>query len=200
MTLTQKKRAVLFAIIVLAHPSVLHADPVKDDRAKLLFASLDRQSVRTYGARLEASAALAKRGSKHTLQIKWSLDYDGPRQPLIILRPSLTEMTGGQTQIEFFLVPMDNDLRRFYISAPHAPGLPSSNPKWMITVKAGDTAKGSIEVPLDKIREAFARQCVGDFDKRKSLHFQLNHKPTDRLMDAWTGSLFSKVLVVPEPK
>src|SRR5262245_30017542 len=143
---------------------------------------------RVNGALLDARTVSA--GA--VLRVSWSLDYDGPRQPLTILEPSLTNYTVGQT--ELLIYALGHDGQRYYVAfaSPSPPCYYFSPREHYVLVGKGASATGEVSVRAADIRAKFARQYPGKFgDRPPPMAWQLIHKPHQRGeafgLDAWTA-------------
>lgn len=157
---------------------------------------------RKNGVLLQAKAEVKKEGAV-VLLIHWSIDYAGPRFPLHILEPSLNVGSYNQTYLLFF--PVDDK----GISHPVAihPGVhdgPSmASKEAFLSVKRGEVARGTIELPLTTVKNAVRLKHPEVFSKFAplQLYVQLRHTPYERGdtwgLDAWTGKLQSELLRIP---
>lgn len=144
---------------------------------------------------------LVKKGD--VILIHWSIDYDGPRFPLHILKPSFDVERRGQTYLTFELV---DDKGIAYPVALHAelpPLLTIADEQCFLTVNRGDVIRGTIEVPLQRVEVAARNKLVGKLSgfPPARLFVQLRHIPEDRAerfnLDAWTGALQTPLIPVP---
>jgi len=140
--------------------------------------------------------------TSQTMKLTWALDYDGPRPPLTILKPSLENGSHGQTVVLVYAEGKYGGAFEQRLISPSAAGKYWSRKKWFATIKKGERASGEITISVPKARDYFRRHWPRHFDgTTPKLHVQLVHKPWDRGeqhgFDAWTGELHSKVLEVP---
>jgi hypothetical protein len=164
---------------------------------------------RVNGVLLQATVTVAKQGFGEEVNIKWTLDYDGPRPPLIILRPTLKDMTSEQTAAVFYAVGKDRNLYEYAMKSPHLDGFVPTGSQLLkgafLTLEKGKTATGVLPVPAGKIGGYYRDHWPKQFDdKPPLLYLQLRHKPYDRglldNLDAWTGELLAPVVKVPLTK
>lgn len=161
---------------------------------------------RANGVRLQV-ATVAPAGDKgDEIRLDWTLDYEGPRPPLIILEPSLERDTGGQTVVVFYAESKDRRPHGYDMASPPNVGRGAFSPKnFFIAVEKGKQGSGAITVPIAKLREYYTKHWPAQFgDVVPVLWVQLRHKPFDRGsgfdLDAWTGEVYSPVVKVPLPK
>ncbi|MFO0851299.1 MAG: hypothetical protein U0871_22495 [Gemmataceae bacterium] len=176
----------------------------------------DRNTLhkRVYGARLTIDPhwvdhrGQAARGNP-LLQIDWAIDYDGPRRPFIVLKPSLDGYpAAGQTFVRFWHPATDGTIQTFELR-PIRPDNPRSyrNKDEFTVAEDGQTARGRLMYDAPKAREKLGGQVQGV----PRLWIQLQHAPKDRgssspwgpgpreepwELDAWTGELWSPVAEV----
>lgn len=140
---------------------------------------------------------------EHKIAFHWTLDYDGPRQPLIILTPSLELPTSRQTWINFHALGSDSKsvILPFFSLLPRHPV--RIDPAFFTTIPQGKKATGTIEVSGSSLLEALHSERatkVVPFPPRAILA-RLRHEPFDRgrdhNLDAWTGFLQTKFLRIP---
>ncbi|HYT93430.1 MAG TPA: hypothetical protein VEL76_32230 [Gemmataceae bacterium] len=159
-------------------------------------------AVRVNGVKLAVAAAT--KGDE--ILLHWSLDYTGPRQPLHILKPSLTEFAAaGQTTVLFFLIQDGKDYVVSYAAQSAFPHLWIGNrtPKEAyLAVERGKAGKGSLSASAGELWRAAKERFPGKFKEfPAALYVQLRYSPTDRgeehALDAWTGSLQTELVPVP---
>ncbi|MCI0378014.1 MAG: hypothetical protein L0215_10430 [Gemmataceae bacterium] len=165
------------------------------------YKTCDELAKRWCGALLEATASIAKGKDGQELRIHWSIDYNGPRPPFTILEPSLTRAISNQTTVKFYAESKDGKRYAFEIAAPVPLGVSIPQPGWFVTAQKGEKATGTLVLSLARIKERYQHRH-GDYSSESPvLRFQLEHTPSARgqngQLDAWTGQLFSKVVLVP---
>jgi hypothetical protein len=119
-----------------------------------------------------------------------------------MLQPSLENLIGYQTVILCYLEDSDNRIHEIDIVGHILPTIYPPAPKeWFITVDKGQFGKGTITVELAVIRLRFANQCKGNVGPLSKLRIQIQHQPYERGfdLDAWTGQLWSPVILVRLP-
>ncbi|MCI0641468.1 MAG: hypothetical protein L0Y72_04380 [Gemmataceae bacterium] len=165
------------------------------------FKRCDEQAKRWNGALLLATASIAKGKDGQELHIHWSIDYNGPRPPFTILEPSLARPISSQTTVRYYAEFKDGKRYPFQIAAPSPLGFSIPQPGWFVTAEKGEKASGTLVLSLARIKERYQFKH-GDYAiESPVLRFQLEHTPSARgqngHLDAWTGQLFSKVVLVP---
>ena len=183
-------------VLILANSSIAGERDKLSPADRKFFDGQDVLAVRGWGTLLEATAGLEVSREGKSVVIKWSLDYDGPRPPLIILKPSLIG-TGGQTRAIVFAYGADGVRRRLdkFLSGGGMMGPPEH---FFVRIDKGKKATGKLEIQLSVIKSGLQKKWPEVFQNCPSvLYLQLEHSPTDRgknSQDAWTGNLWSKVL------
>ena len=174
------------------------ADGTEDDSLYKARSSLSR---RLNGAKLVATAAVSG-ADADKIEIRWSLDYEGPRPPLVILTPSLSLATDGQTEVIVYAQPKGGKPHEMRLRAPIQPDKFWVPKDWFLTVEKGKTAQGLIEVRVAEVKEFFVKNWPERFKEGPppQVRIQLAHNPTERGqahgLDAWTGELCSAVVLI----
>ena len=159
---------------------------------------------RTNGVRLVAAASVSGTDAG-TIEIKWSLDYEGPRPPLVILAPGLENATNGQTQVLVYAQVKGGkraDAHEMTLGSPVQLDIFWVPKDWFLTVEKGKTATGAIPIRVSDIRKFFVKNWPERFkeDPPPEVRIQMVHKPTERgqeyALDAWTGELYSAVVPI----
>lgn len=172
-------------------------------------------STRVNGVKLDATVEVIRpddRGrakdrqksdrSEASLAFHWTLDYDGPRQPLIILKPSLELPTNRQTTVEFIAFASNMADATFAIHSPTPRHPIALDQPFFMTVPAGTAARGTILVEAEAIKRRLKTERV---QKRVQstpafLLARLRHCPFDRgrrnCLDAWTGELQTRLFLL----
>jgi hypothetical protein len=162
-----------------------------------------QMAKRKNGVLLQATAKIVAGKEGDEIRLDWTLDYNGPRQPLTILIPTLFD-TFGQTTVVFYAE--DKDETSLYEYArpsdswpvPWAPFV--QNKELFIKVEKGKKGTGTIVVPVSKVASYYKEGWGQQFkDPPKELYVQLVHAPFDRGegfggLDAWTGEVYSPLL------
>jgi hypothetical protein len=165
----------------------------------------DKLCCRTNGVLLQVGAqGIRSAEDKLLVKIDWSVNYDGPRQRLIMLKPLILLPNSGQTIMWCYIETGDGKLCQCALGGAILPSAPPVSPEeWFVKVEKGQLGTGTTSVSVANVRAAFAAQCkekVGAFPK---LHVQIQHCPFERgehyHLDAWTGELWSNVFPVPLP-
>ncbi|MCI0378015.1 MAG: hypothetical protein L0215_10435 [Gemmataceae bacterium] len=185
------------AICYFSSPSAISQEKASEE----FYKRRDEQAKRWNGALLEATASIAKGKDGQELHIHWSIDYNGPRPPLTILEPSLTRPISIQTVVVFYAEFKDGKRYPFQFAAPSALGFRIPEAGWFVTAEKGKKATGTLILSLAKIKERYQFKH-GDYSIGSPvLRLQLEHSPSERgqagELDAWTGTLYSKVVLVP---
>src|SRR5205085_2029074 len=149
------------------------------------------------------------------IDFTWSIRYAGRRRPLVILEPSLTNPIGANTCVKFYALPRGaKEGRSVALFAPNPGpilnpfnwGIPQEPRQWFLTVRRGQTATGTTGVPVPELKERLHGKYPAEFPAATppQLYAQFVHDPMDRGarydLDAWTGTLESPLLTVPEVK
>jgi hypothetical protein len=174
----------------------------------------ERISGRRNGVRLRAEVGIRKDKKGDVVLLHWLIDYTGPRQPLIILRPTLAAVGYQQCSVDF--LPIDEE--GFYHTVdirfePESMEEPVvrflaqvvANPakEEIITIENGKVGKGTIEIPLAQIEAKAKKLLPGKFAKfpPERMLVKLLLYPTNRAVDQnydlWTGDLHTEMLPVP---
>ena len=191
-------KPVIATIIVCVPLLSFGADAPKDDPFYKIRSELNR---RTNGAMLVATASASETDADR-IEIQWSLDYDGPRPPLTILRPSLELATCSQTQVIVYARPAGGRPHEMILSSPLQHGKYWAPQGWFVTVEKGKTTTGVIPIRVSEIKAFFLKNWPDRFRESPppEVRIQLVHRPTDRggqyNLDAWTGELYSAVILV----
>ena len=198
------KQAVRAILALLVSPVALGAAgdrrEVRAD-AQRFYAGRSGLHRRVNGVLLKAQMSAHPRNNPTVLQVGWTVDYTGARQPLVILKPSTTEAT-GQTRLIVYAEDARGRPHQYTIHAPTPQGMYVSKKQWFVTVPKGESASGVIRASVADVRSFFLKHWPDRFDAKIAprLSIQLVHAPTDRgeahNLDAWTGQLWSKVLKV----
>lgn len=156
------------------------------------------------GARLRAMiSAVPKPKTADEIRIDWTLDYNGPRPPLIVLKPSLE--TPGMSSVDktvvlFYAEGKDGRIYQLELKtpAPFVGGLVGGVGKdTFLKIAKGKTATGTIRISARKVSAYYQNYWPKQFDFNTPpiLRVQLLHQPYHRFgpMDAWTGRLFTKM-------
>lgn len=157
-------------------------------------AQLKKLSKRVNGVLLSATAE-AKNDS---IEIKWSLDYDGPRPPLIIQKPMYPGNTWYATKIHILVRGAKSEVRAVQFTAPYGPGLPPPLTKEdYVTVEKGKSTSGNMSLAVAEVKARLVKEfpALAGAMPPKEVFIQLEHSPTQRgeqfTVDAWTGRLHS---------
>jgi hypothetical protein len=179
----------------------------------------DKKYWVTNGVEMDVTVQTLHRKEKATeIEFTWTLTYTGPRPPLIILEPSLTQPSAVQTYVRFFAIPKGAKQGR---AAAHgspswldlkkpgeAPKLEDLNRQLrFVTVEKEKSAKDTTSFPVEKLKKRLLDDFPNEFDADTppELWVKFVHNPRDRgdigrSLDAWTGELKSRILAVPELK
>ena len=152
--------------------------------------------------------------NRQVLDFEWTISYEGPRKPLIILAPSLTNFTAGQTYVRFHAFPKGSEVgRSTVVASPNLAdkvgvinaikfGLPR---EYYLTVRKKQQATGRETVPLNDLKQHYLKKYSTEFSATTAPDFyaELVHEPWDRGrvhdLDAWTGELRVVLRVHPTP-
>jgi hypothetical protein len=145
-------------------------------------------------------------GLEPAIRINWSIDYDGPRRPFIVLTPDLSFTAAGQTSILFWHLDAEGRPVEFTIKAMHNLGpRPLKRKEWFSVSEGGKPVAGRIGQGGSYLKGYFSGRMPAPGEPR--LWVQLEHAPTDRgdsdtwsenkwTLDGWTGQLWSQVVEV----
>ncbi len=115
------------------------------------------------GVLLQASVRIQPRQDADKIVLDWTLDYEGPRSPLIILEPSLEFTTRGQTVLMFLAKGKNGIVHAFDVASPNpdpfrspAMGSPSwAKKEWFVTIDKKKALTRSLDVSARKVRDHF---------------------------------------------
>jgi hypothetical protein len=171
--------------------------------------------VTVHGVEWQVKAKVRRLAStgKDVIDLHWSIRYTGQRQPLIILEPSLTNPSAWETYVTFYAFPEGAEHgRRINICSPPPPPpmlspiAPWRSRDWFLTVQKRETATGRATVSVADLRKSLVEMYPAEFTGRSppKLYAEFVHSPVDRgddyNFDAWTDTLKSPVLEIPDPK
>jgi hypothetical protein len=130
------------------------------------------------------------------VKLHWTLDYKGPRSPLIILAPSIELLTFAQTVVYCYAEGRDGMVYevRLYSPGDASPRV-GAEKEWFLTSKDGKPLTGTITFPVATLAREYQKRWPEQFAKAPPpLRLRLEHKPTDRgerfSLDAWAvGSI-----------
>jgi hypothetical protein len=201
---------ILFAGLLLA-PAAPGEEPPSEHVRKLI-EGYRHGAVRVNGALLRITAD--EKGERDpaapfdlgpSVAVHWSIDYDGPRPPLTILKPTLGPAGYDQTLLLFFLIADDGKDYPVPIPAspPNIPGIFFTGAADFATVKEKEVARGTLSISWQRVLAAAREKWPARFAESgpRSAYVQLRHAPTDRAehlrLDAWTGRLQTELVPVP---
>lgn len=138
------------------------------------------------------------------LRIDWTLDYDGPRPPLIMLKPMYPENSFGATYVRIIIpdskrtlptgmTPVSVLLNQYGSRRPNKSDVRAARDA-DITVKKGESATGTIAVPLTAVKgKLVEKKTLLDPEQLPlEVYVGLVHGPQLRGgefgLDAWTYS------------
>jgi hypothetical protein len=167
---------------------------------------------RVNGVQLKLAAEVreSKRGTipgdTHEILLHWTIDYNGPRPPLTILRPSLDAPIGAQCGVIFYPVAPDGKEYPVPFLAPVSDTPVDLQKEDFLRLKPGEVGRGTLIINALTLRAITHDRWPKQFAKggAKPLYVQLRHAPMERGegygLDAWTGSLQSDWVSVPLEK
>ena len=138
------------------------------------------------------------------VEVEWVVKYSGPRPPLTIRRPSLTEgVHNREAELMFYATGKSGETYGYGYQNPVdlfavLPGDAPAN--CFLTLKAGEGGRGTFVVKTADLRDNLLKRKPDEFDRPRppKLYVQLFLKPTDRGvphgLDAWTGELESNIV------
>jgi hypothetical protein len=169
---------------------------------------LEDRPRRVNGVRLRIEAKPGADGPRDRIQVRWTLSYNGPRWPFIILAPTLTRETDAQTALLFLATGKSGTTYGHEVqSPPPSPfypfPFPPSKRDWFAWVERdGGGGSGTLEVAVADLKKYFTGVLPQEFDPAKPprLYVRMFHSPKDRgehlRLDAWTGRLRSTAVHV----
>ncbi len=171
---------------------------------------LSRKEEKKSGAVMTVSAKLTKKDAKTQINVGWTITYDGPRKPLIILEPSLENDVRGSTGVSVYVVADDGKAYRWGKTNPASPFLLSpylSEKEWFVKANEKGVVSGSnITLDVEEIEEYFAANKIkvkSLTDASSEVYLQIYYTTNDRGeqydLDAWTGRLISNTTKVTRP-
>jgi hypothetical protein len=181
----------------------------------------EEQVVRKNGVTFTVRTHAPKVLGDKIVELFWTLRYDGPRSPLVIVNPSLDLPSGMQTSVMLYAVPQGKDYAFAYAKfspwyeenkvpesgigccLPFGPfPVFKKSKEHFLFVLSGKQVSGSILIPLKEMKELFLRQYPGEFDRKRAprLFAEVLYRPSDRAedlnLDAWTGDLDTGPLLI----
>ncbi|MEQ8785246.1 MAG: hypothetical protein RIC55_03070 [Pirellulaceae bacterium] len=207
-------KTIAFLFNCLLAAAVACADEPPSEHVRKLVEGYRQAAVRVNGARLRITvdgkgkldpATTAPLDPGPPVAVHWSIDYDGPRPPLTILKPTLKPAGHAQTRLVFFLIAADGEGYPVTIAAspPNIPGIFLSDKDDFVTIEPKETARGAITVSWSRVWTAAQDRWPGQFaaGDPRAVYVQLRHGPTDRAehlgLDAWTGQLQTELAPAP---
>ena len=160
--------------------------------------------------RVNAKVRRLVSSGREVIDLDWRIKYTGPRPPLIILAPSLTDSWPETTEvcvIAFAKGCKDGRGELFQTPEP-ADGLLNvifqGDPKeWYITVDKNQTATGTVTLSVADLKRVLLRKFPTEFSETipPKLYVKMRHQPKHRgekhEFDAWSGDLPSLMLELP---
>lgn len=205
----------LFTTLLAAAAGARPAEP-PSEHVRNLVEGYRQAAVRVNGAllrittvdgkgKLDAATTTFPFEAGPPVAVHWSIDYDGPRPPLTILKPTLGPAGGGQTLLVFFLIAADGKDYPVTIKAspPNIPGIYLSGKDDFVSIGPKRTARGTVTVSWSQVWSAAREKWPAQLGKAspQAVYVQLRHGPTDRAehlgLDAWTGALQTELVPVP---
>lgn len=173
------------------------------------------------GVSLDIDVTVNRKFAGDDIVVAWRVSYDGPRQPLIVVAPTIEKKTNGTTRVIVYAVPEGKKVAWAYdlVSPPEdrqppnpfdpygftrITGLPK---EFFLTVESGKQGKGEIVVPANRLRKYLADRKADKFFDPKNpprIFVEVRHYPADRgerhNLDAWTGKLEAGPVEAPQLK
>jgi hypothetical protein len=150
---------------------------------------------------------------RDVIDLDWKVEYSGPRPPLILMPPSLTEGWPEMTRVGVYAFPRGSETGRYVRFATPEPdggvrllifeGVPKA---WYLTVPKGEVGTGNVSLLVADLKALLQSRYPAEFPDAAppKLYADLLHEPTDRGyghdLDAWTGLLMSNMLELPDLK
>jgi len=202
-------RPVAFAALVCTVATNSFADGPDIKPREVALGSLLDETDRppTNGVQLKTTKAeVVERDKNAILRVHWVIEYSGKRWPLVILEPSMTRKTNGQTRITFFAKGKSGKSYALTAWSEQTIGeLDVARPEldWFLEVrKETGKAKGVMEFDLGQAKDRFVQGQPKEFsaDIIPELYVRMQHWPRDRGrdldLDAWTGPLIARPIKV----
>lgn len=163
-----------------------------------------RLAKRVNGAKLSIKPSYRSSGLDRKIVIRWEIDYDGPRHPFTILKPSYQE-SNGSTTIHFVYNDSTGKTQYTHMaSRPIYGRYDPSEQNFAISIDKKPVS-GEFTVHQDEVLKAVSL----DIAPMSLLFVQIEHKPLERgeargglltkSLDAWTGMLWSMPTKVAPP-
>lgn len=161
---------------------------------------------RENGVQLKATVEVRETNGEAEILLHWAIDYDGPRPPLVILKPTLEPALSAQCAVIFYPFWADG---KDYPVPSHWPTPDKSaqiGKEHFLTLRAGEVGRGTLRVMASRLREELRKRWPDQLVKSAPpwLYVRLHHDPTVRGerhdLDAWTGSLQTELITVPLAK
>jgi hypothetical protein len=143
-----------------------------------------------------------------TIHVDWMIEYTGPRAPVAILRPSLTETrNNATTELMIFAAGKNGETYGYGLRNPVEPfavlGSAGSGRKSFLKIPKHQSDGDKFVVDTAQIRRHLRRRKPEEFDPEKppklymKLHFSTDDRGEAHNLDAWTGKLESNLVPVP---
>ena len=161
-----------------------------------------KNQKRVNGAYLSIQADRVPGAKGEDIAVDWTIDYDGPRMPFIILAPTLTVPVGDQTFLSFYLDDDKGVGQYVHFAAELACVSPPPNEEHFAKSKGMKPPTGRLTVTVEALLEKAKKKGRTAFRPGDTVHVQLNHRPGSRgdegglSLDAWTGYLRSNVVYI----
>lgn len=152
--------------------------------------------------RIKAKQVLVK--GSNQIVVDWKVTYNGPRSPLVMLKPCLRGChRNGDTMLAIYVVGTDGEAHRVWFCSPAKsfwlmPAAPG--PGCYLAARPGQPASGCLRVSTEQVRRHLLKHRPKAFDKKLTpkAYAKLYHEPTERGeeygLDAWTGQLESNLV------
>ncbi len=189
----------LSALTTVAGPSKA-PDDKKPDQKETVEQLVKRHEVTSHqrycGAKLTIKAKRGKDfGDQQECHIDWSIDYNGPRPPFCIFKPSMDFRTAGKTRIDVF---RDSENGTGVMESGHSP-VPSEPSPYskddFVTSQNGKPVTGVMTV-LFGGGGGHRRGLPSLRFFSGKIYLRLSHAPVQRGWDehdAWVGELVSNI-------
>jgi hypothetical protein len=150
------------------------------------------------------------------IDVNWRITNGGARSPLVILKPSIKDLTGA-TELIIYAVPKGSDHAYMLQIMPPAAiewllpgffgplGLPRLHidKEWYVTIPEGKSANGTINLSAADLKMYFLGALPDEFKDGEApqlfVHFFLGPfaRGEELELDAWTGRLLIQAIAVP---
>ena len=157
------------------------------------------------GLTLRINSMLKPARNPDTIAIEWEFKYTGPRQPLTIMKPSLT--VSNQPRDTEVLIYSKGKSGEYYRTDFYNPGWPAEDPYYpkktcFVTVPKNEIATGKIDIAIEDIKKKLLIGTQNEFTDMVApemfawMHYYARFRGEKHILDAWTGRLESDLIPI----